>query len=170
MLSCAGSSLLHRLFSRCHKQALCSCWCVGFSLRWLLLCSSGSRVFEPQQVLHVGSGVVVPWLWSSMVVWLGLSCSGACGIVLNQGSNPCLLHWQADSLPLSHWKKSILDGVSPLPFNSVTQISCLPAILNYFLQKAGSEIISHMLLLFFSFFNWGVQSSRRLYKRCGFDP
>ena len=24
------------------------------------------------------------------------------GIYLTQGSNPCLLHWQADSLPLSH--------------------------------------------------------------------
>ena len=31
-----------------------------------------------------------------------LSCSVACGIFPNQGSNPCLLHWQADSLPLSH--------------------------------------------------------------------
>ena len=32
----------------------------------------------------------------------GLSSSKACGIFLAQGSNPCLLHWQADSLPLSH--------------------------------------------------------------------
>ena len=32
----------------------------------------------------------------------GLSCSKACGILPDQGSNPCLLHWQADSLPLSH--------------------------------------------------------------------
>ena len=31
-----------------------------------------------------------------------LSCSSACGIFLDQGSNPCLLHWQADSSPLSH--------------------------------------------------------------------
>ena len=29
----------------------------------------------------------------------GLSCSIACGIFTDQGSNPCLLHWQADSLP-----------------------------------------------------------------------
>ena len=26
----------------------------------------------------------------------GLSCSAACGIVPDQGSNPCPLHWQAD--------------------------------------------------------------------------
>ena len=31
-----------------------------------------------------------------------LSCFAACGILLDQGSNLCLLHWQADSLPLSH--------------------------------------------------------------------
>ena len=30
-----------------------------------------------------------------------LSCSEACGVFPNQGSNLCLLHWQADSLPLS---------------------------------------------------------------------
>ena len=26
----------------------------------------------------------------------------ACGIFLDQELNPCLLHWQVDSLPLSH--------------------------------------------------------------------
>ena len=29
-------------------------------------------------------------------------CSEACGIFLDQGSNPYLLHWQTDSLPLGH--------------------------------------------------------------------
>ena len=28
-----------------------------------------------------------------------LSCFAACGIFLDQGSNLCLLHWQADPLP-----------------------------------------------------------------------
>ena len=32
----------------------------------------------------------------------GLSCSAACGIFTDQGSNPCPLHWQADSQPLRH--------------------------------------------------------------------
>ena len=32
----------------------------------------------------------------------GLSCSPACRIFLDHGLNPCLLHWQAESLPLSH--------------------------------------------------------------------
>ena len=30
-----------------------------------------------------------------------LRCSEACGLILDQGLHPCLLHWQADSLPLS---------------------------------------------------------------------
>ena len=30
------------------------------------------------------------------------SCSVACGIFLDQGSNPCPLNWQADSQPLRH--------------------------------------------------------------------
>ena len=54
--------------------------------------------------------VAVPGLQStgSIVVWHGLSCSEACEIFPDQGSNLCLLHWQVDSLPLSHqgspWK------------------------------------------------------------------
>ena len=39
---------------------------------------------------------------SSVGVVHGLSCTAACGIFPDKGSNPCRLHWQADSLPLSH--------------------------------------------------------------------
>ena len=38
----------------------------------------------------------------SVVVAHGLSCSAACGIFPDQGSNLCPLHWQADSQPLRH--------------------------------------------------------------------
>ena len=38
----------------------------------------------------------------SVVVAHGLSCSAAYGIFPDQGSNPCPLHWQADSQPLRH--------------------------------------------------------------------
>ena len=62
-----------------------SSWCVGLSLsRPLLLWSTGSR--------RAGSVVVAH----------GPSCSVACGILPYQGSNPCPLHWQADSQPLHH--------------------------------------------------------------------
>ena len=38
----------------------------------------------------------------SVVVAHGPSCSAACGIFPDQGSNLCPLHWQADSQPLHH--------------------------------------------------------------------
>ena len=38
----------------------------------------------------------------SVAVAHGPSCSVACGIFPDQGSNPCPLHWQADSQPLRH--------------------------------------------------------------------
>ena len=38
----------------------------------------------------------------SVVVAHGPSCSAACGILSDQGSNPRALHWQADSQPLRH--------------------------------------------------------------------
>ena len=59
--------------------------CAGPSLsRPLLLRSTGSR--------RAGSVVVAH----------GPSCSAARGIFPDQGSNPCPLHWQADSQPLCH--------------------------------------------------------------------
>ena len=38
----------------------------------------------------------------SVIVAHGPSCSAACGILPDQGSNPCPLHRQADSQPLRH--------------------------------------------------------------------
>ena len=38
----------------------------------------------------------------SVVVAHGLSCSTACGIFLDQRSNPCPLPWQVDPYPLCH--------------------------------------------------------------------
>ena len=35
--------------------------------------------------------------WASVVVVHKRGCSAACGIFLDQGLNPCPLHWQADS-------------------------------------------------------------------------
>ena len=59
--------------------------CTGLSLsRPLSLRSTGSR--------RTGSVIVAH----------GPSCSAACGIFPDQGSNPCPLHWQADSQPLRH--------------------------------------------------------------------
>ena len=77
--------------------------CPGLSLsRPLLLRSTGSRCA------------------GSVVVAHGPSCSVACGIFPDQGSNPCPLHWQGDSQPLCH------QG-SPL--------ACFLILLKYLLQS-----------------------------------
>ena len=41
----------------------------------------------------------------------GVSCSMTRGIFLDQGWNPCPLHWQADSLPLDHQGSLIIHFV-----------------------------------------------------------
>ena len=50
----------------------------------------------------------------------GLSCSMACGIFPDQGSNPCLLHWQVDSLPLSHLSTAFVKNTSCVPLGNFT--------------------------------------------------
>ena len=42
----------------------------------------------------------------STVLVHGLSYSVACGVCWDHGLNPCLLHWRAESLPLSHQGKN----------------------------------------------------------------
>ena len=83
---CVGSSFL--------CEGLLQLWQAGATLhrgarglslsRPLLLRSTGSRRAGSVAVAH------------------GPSCSAACGILPDQGSNPCPLHWQADSQPLRH--------------------------------------------------------------------
>ena len=46
----------------------------------------------------------------SVVVAHRPSCSAACGIFPDQGSNPCPLHWQADSQPLHHQGSPRMDS------------------------------------------------------------
>ena len=81
--------------------------CTGLSLsRPLLLRSTGSRCA------------------GSVIVAHGPSCSAACGIFPDQGSNLCPLHWQADSQPLRHQR-------SPSPYNFLGMKSM---ILTFFLN------------------------------------
>ena len=83
--------------------------CAGLSLSWpLLLRSTSSR--------RSGSAIVAH----------GPSCSAACGIFPDQGSNPCPLHWQADSQPLRHqgspvvnlWRRRVGAPFGPFPVDN----------------------------------------------------
>ena len=74
--------------SRCHSSPRCA----GLSLSQpLLLRSTGSRRTGSVDVAH------------------GSSCSVACGIFPDQGSNLCPLHWQADSQPLRHQGSPVIE-------------------------------------------------------------
>ena len=75
------------LLSSCSEQELLSV----VVLRLLMLLSTGSRAGSSAAVAHE------------------LSHSWACGIFLDQGSNPCRLYWQADPHPLYYQR-------SPCPF------------------------------------------------------
>ena len=79
---CAGFSIV-----RCAGFSLwCFSCCRAWALRHTGFRSCGSQALEhrPRVVVHE------------------LRCSEARRIFPDQGSNPCLLHWQADYLPLRH--------------------------------------------------------------------
>ena len=90
----AGSSLLPGLFLYLRYMDFSS-------QQPLLVQSLGSRTSELKKFQHTGSAGVAPRFLrtGSAVVVRGLSCSAACGLLLTQGWNLCLLHWQI----LYHW-------------------------------------------------------------------
>ena len=77
--------MLRGLFSSCGKWRLLSS-CGAWAPHWggFSCCGAQTREHRLNSVAHE------------------LTCSVACGAFPDQGSNPCLLHWQVDSLPLSH--------------------------------------------------------------------
>ena len=82
--------------------------CAGLSLSWpLLLRSTGSRCT------------------GSVVVAHGPSCPVACGIFPDQGSNPCPVHWQADSQPLHHQGSPIINILTTVESAVITSFSFL---------------------------------------------
>ena len=92
----------------CVSVCVCACLCWVFvSVRGLSLVDAsgghsssrcaGLSLSRPPLLRSTGSRRA-----DSAVVAYGPSCSAACGIFPDQGSNPCHLHWQADSQPLRH--------------------------------------------------------------------
>ena len=96
----------HRIFCCCFLIYFCLCW-VFVSVRGLSLVAAsgghssswcaGLSLLRPLLLQSTGSRRA-----GSVVVAHGPSYSAACGIFPDQGSNPCPLHWQADSQPLYH--------------------------------------------------------------------
>ena len=79
LFGCVGSSLLHAVF--------------------LQLRRAGATLCCDARASHCGGFSCGAWalgVQASVVVAHGPSCSAACGIFLDQGSNPCPRPWQAD--------------------------------------------------------------------------
>ena len=64
----------------------------GLQGRWAAVAAACCSVVVASGLQSTGSIMVVH----------GPSCSTVCGIILDQGVNPCLLHRQADSSPRNH--------------------------------------------------------------------
>ena len=89
-----------RAFSSCSERGLLFVVVHGLLIVVAsLVAEHGLQARGLQQLWHEGSVVVARGLQSagSVVVAHELSCSAACAIFLDQGSNLCSLDWQADS-------------------------------------------------------------------------
>ena len=84
--------------------------CMGFSLWWFLLQSTGPQSTQALVVEACGLNSCGSRTRStgSIVVAHKLNCSVACGIFMDKGSNLCLLHWQANCLSLSQQESVLL--------------------------------------------------------------
>ena len=83
-------------FSSCGEEGLLSVACGLLIAVASLAAEPGFWVRGPQQLWYTGSVVVVHRLESTG------SAAPKCELFADQESNLCPLHWQADSLPLSH--------------------------------------------------------------------
>ena len=79
------------------------------------------------------------------------------GIFPSQGSNPCLLHWQADSLPLHHlespstvshdWNSMVSWLILPYSVKITYQVKWADVLIEVLKAKSTSGLRSHMIIL-----------------------
>ena len=118
---CVGSLSLRGCFSSCGKQGLLSSRLAQASQRKWFSCR-GAQALQRMGVSSCGTRAQWVWLPGCRLNSCGtqLSCSRACGIFLDQGPNPCVLHWQVDPLPLSH-QRSPSDSFSVCQIDSIVK-------------------------------------------------
>ena len=86
--------------SRTRLKRLSSSSRAGATLHCSELASQRAGFSCREQTLDMHASVVAACRLSSCSA--GLGCSVECGIFLEEGSNPCPLHWQVDSYPLCY--------------------------------------------------------------------
>ena len=107
------------VFSSCGRQAS---HCYSFSC-----CGVQLQAHGLQQLQHAGSVVVAH----------GFSCFMACGIFLDQGLNPCPLHWQANSYLLHHQGSPLITNFL-IPFSTFAK-STLKSWFSQWSQKLSQN-------------------------------
>ena len=152
-------------FSSCGEQELLFVAVCGFLITVAsLIVEHGLQARGLQQLQHVGSVVVAHGLQStgSVVVAHGLSCYVACGIFPDQGSNPCPLHWQADSQSLCH-QGSPLKHFQLLKYgmNATTKKFPIDSV-----QSDYYNVFNHLLT---SLFNFLTIMYHLIYEQLGFQ-
>ena len=103
--SCSGQSVASGVCGlqelQCAERGLRSVWASGVAVgRAWPLERVGFRSSSGQSVASGACGLEELQWAGSVAEAHGLSRLVTCEIFLNQGSNPCPLHWQVDSLPL----------------------------------------------------------------------
>ena len=125
------------------------CW-VFVSVRGLsLVVASGGH----SSLRCVGLSLSRPlllWSTGSVIVAHGPSCYAACGIFPDQGSNPCPLHWQADSQPLHHQGSPVI--VFSLSF--VSRYFLISSLISSVISWLFSSVLfsPHVFVFFTDFF------------------
>ena len=134
--SCSAWLLLQRTGSRHMGFSRCSMWA-----QQLRPVGSPASVVAAHRLRHCGLSALEGDL---SIVATGLSCSVACGIFLDQGSNWCSLRQQMDSQPQRH------QGSPELLF--VTQMALYNEnILSSIFLTGGILIFKNILNIFFFF-------------------
>ena len=93
-----------QVFSSCGEQRLLSSWCAASHCSGFSCCRAWALCGQTSIVVACGLSSCDSWSLEHKltIVAHGLSCFAACGIFRDWALNLCLLHWQADSLSLSH--------------------------------------------------------------------